>query len=59
VVNLCRFLKVEPSVALQRTNAKFVSRFRHVEKRMRETGQAMTKENLPAMDKYWEEAKGL
>jgi tetrapyrrole methylase family protein/MazG family protein len=57
VVNLCRYLKVEPSVALQRTNLKFTERFKHVEKRMKETGRAMTPQNLAAMDQYWNEAK--
>jgi tetrapyrrole methylase family protein/MazG family protein len=57
-VNLCRFLGVEPSVALQKTNVKFTRRFQHVEKRMRETGREMKKENLAAMDGFWEEAKG-
>ncbi|GHV41871.1 nucleoside triphosphate pyrophosphohydrolase [Spirochaetia bacterium] len=57
VVNLCRFLHVEPSVALQRTNVKFENRFKHVEKRMKETNQEMKQGNLAVMDKYWEEAK--
>jgi len=57
VINLCRFLKVEPSVALRRTNSKFVERFKYVEKKMKETGQEMKKENLELMDKYWNEAK--
>jgi tetrapyrrole methylase family protein/MazG family protein len=56
-VNLCRFLKVDPSVALQGANAKFVRRFSHVEKRMRETGREMNARNLQAMDTFWEEAK--
>jgi tetrapyrrole methylase family protein/MazG family protein len=56
-VNLCRFLKVEPSVALQRTNAKFVSRFKYVERQMKKAGTEMLPENLSAMDRYWEEAK--
>jgi tetrapyrrole methylase family protein/MazG family protein len=56
-VNLCRFLKVEPSVALQRTNAKFVRRFKYVEQEMKKTGTEMTHGNLPVMDRYWEEAK--
>jgi tetrapyrrole methylase family protein/MazG family protein len=56
-VNLCRYLGVEPSVALQRTNLKFTERFKHVEKRMKETGQAMTPQNLAVMDQYWNEAK--
>jgi len=57
VVNLCRFFKIEPSLALQRTNRKFTERFKHVEKRMKENGQEMKPGNLAAMDKYWEEAK--
>jgi tetrapyrrole methylase family protein/MazG family protein len=56
-VNLCRFLKVDPSVALQGANAKFVRRFGHVEKRMGETGREMNAGNLKAMDAFWEEAK--
>ena len=57
-VNLCRFLGVEPSVALQRTNIKFTERFKHVEKRMKESGQEMNAKNLTVMDQYWNEAKG-
>ena len=57
VINLCRFLKVEPSAALRRTNSKFVERFKYVEKKMKETGQEMKKENLDIMEKYWNMAK--
>jgi tetrapyrrole methylase family protein/MazG family protein len=57
VVNLCRYVKVEPSVALQRTKVKFVQRFMYMEKRMQEAGEAMIPENLGLMDRYWEEAK--
>jgi tetrapyrrole methylase family protein/MazG family protein len=56
-VNLCRFLKVDPSVALQGANAKFVRRFTYMEKRMAETGQELKAGNLEAMDTFWEEAK--
>jgi len=59
VINLCRFLKTEPSVALRRTNGKFVKRFKYVEKKMKETGQEMQKGNLEIMDKYWDEAKKI
>jgi tetrapyrrole methylase family protein/MazG family protein len=59
VINLCRFLKVEPSVALRRTNSKFVERFKHVEKKMKESGQEMKKENLAIMDAFWNDAKGV
>jgi len=57
VINLCRFLKIEPSAALNRTNNKFIERFKYVEKKMKETGQEMKKENIDIMDKYWNEAK--
>ncbi|MDR2479225.1 MAG: nucleoside triphosphate pyrophosphohydrolase [Treponema sp.] len=56
-VNLCRYLNVEPSVALRRANGKFAERFKYVEKMMKETGQEMRSENLPLMDAYWEAAK--
>jgi len=57
VVNLCRFLKVEPSIALRRTNSKFTGRFKYVEKMMKASGGEMKKENLEIMDKFWNEAK--
>lgn len=57
VVNLCRYLGVEPSVALQRTNSTFYGRFKHVEKRMKEQKIDMNQSNLAKMDEFWNEAK--
>jgi tetrapyrrole methylase family protein/MazG family protein len=57
VVNICRYLRVDPAVALHGANVKFVARFMHVEKRMKETGEAMEKGKLDVMDRYWNEAK--
>ena len=57
VVNLCRFLKVEPQSALLKTNSKFIRRFRYVEKKMKESASEMKRENLSLMDAFWEEAK--
>jgi tetrapyrrole methylase family protein/MazG family protein len=57
-VNLCRYVKAEPSVALQKTNAKFTRRFQYVEKQMRKAGAEMKQENLALMDGFWEETKG-
>ena len=56
-VNLCRFLKAEPSLALRRTNSKFVERFKYVEKKMKESGHEMKAENLNIMDTFWNETK--
>ena len=57
VINLCRFFDINPSLALQRTNTKFIERFNHVEKRMKENSQEMNAQNLAVMDAYWNEAK--
>ena len=59
VVNLCRFLNIEPSIALHRTNNKFINRFKYMEKKMKETGKEMNPENLDIMDQYWNDAKKL
>jgi tetrapyrrole methylase family protein / MazG family protein len=56
-VNLSRFLKVDPAIALHAANEKFSRRFRQVERRMAEAGKPMSAENMAAMDGYWEEAK--
>jgi tetrapyrrole methylase family protein/MazG family protein len=57
VINLCRFFDISPDTALQRTNTKFIERFKYVEKRMKESCQEMTAKNLAVMDQYWNEAK--
>ena len=59
VINLCRFLKVEPSVALHRTNLKFIERFKYVEKKMKESEKEIKKENLEIMDSFWNESKSV
>jgi tetrapyrrole methylase family protein/MazG family protein len=56
-VNLCRFLKVDPSIALERANSKFSRRFKFIEQRMKESGAEMTKENIDLMEDLWQEAK--
>jgi len=57
VVNLCRFHNIEPSIALRRTNSKFIERFKFVEKQMKINGQEMKKENLDLMESFWIQAK--
>jgi len=59
VVNLCRFFQINPGAALDKTNAKFIRRFKYVEKHMKESSLNMSAENLAVMDKYWNEAKSL
>ncbi|MBV9303416.1 MAG: nucleoside triphosphate pyrophosphohydrolase [Acidobacteriaceae bacterium] len=56
IVNLARFLKVDPEQALRKTNARFRKRFTHVEREIR---AASSKLSLEAMEELWQEAKRL
>ena len=58
-VNVARLAGVDPESALKAANRKFRRRFRHVERRMAESGQPMPGSALEVMDGYWEEAKAL
>ena len=56
-VNIARFLRIDPETALRKTNQKFVSRFQHIEHRLREAGKDFTQTNLEEMERFWQEAK--
>jgi|SRR5579871_1892103 len=57
LVNLARFVKVDPEQALRRTNAKFRERFAHIERRLAERGRKLEQSNLAEMEELWQEAK--
>ncbi len=59
VVNLARFLKIDPSVALSRTNGKFINRFNYVEENMKKRDLELNKKNFKVMDSLWDEAKKI
>ncbi len=59
LVNYARLLGLNPENALQRTNNKFIRRFRHIEARLAEQGRTPADASLEEMDRYWEEAKTL
>lgn len=59
IVNYARFIGVDPDEALERTNRKFIRRFRHLETASARDGKELGKMTLAEMDHYWEEAKGL
>ncbi|HVD59386.1 MAG TPA: nucleoside triphosphate pyrophosphohydrolase [Gemmatimonadaceae bacterium] len=56
-VNLCRKAGVHASLALDRANAKFESRFKKVETMCRERGIALSEAGLEKLDALWDEAK--
>ncbi|WP_124726318.1 nucleoside triphosphate pyrophosphohydrolase [Staphylospora marina] len=57
VVNLSRFLKVDPELALLGACRKFRRRFGHIEQRARESGRRLQEMSLEEMDQWWNEAK--
>ena len=57
LVNYARFLKINPENALERTNKKFSTRFKYLEKKASESNKSLHEMSLAEMDKFWEEAK--
>lgn len=57
VVNLARFLKVDPEQALRSTNSKFRTRFAHVEAGLAAAGKSVQDATLDEMEALWQAAK--
>jgi nucleoside triphosphate diphosphatase len=57
VVNLSRLLRVDPGLALHRTNTKFERRFREVERRLAADGTLPAEAGLDRMDALWNQIK--
>ena len=57
LVNLSRFIDVNPDEALERTNRKFISRFKYLEDAVSAQGKKLTDMSLTEMDTFWNEAK--
>jgi XTP/dITP diphosphohydrolase len=57
LINYARFIDINPSDALDKTNRKFMRRFKKMEELMEEEGVSFQDMNLEGMDVYWEKAK--
>lgn len=57
VVNLSRFLDINPEVALNRTINKFKNRIEFMEKKTKQLGKELENMTLAEMDVLWNEAK--
>ena len=57
VVNIARYLSVDPESALRKTNRKFKRRFRSMEERLRETGRAPDQAGMDELERLWQQAK--
>ena len=59
LVNLAEKLDINAELSLNRANKKFEKRFRYVEKRMKEEGIPLCKENMDKMEMFWKEIKKI
>ena len=57
LVNVCRYLNIDPENALRLTNGKFERRFRYIEERLAANGRSPEESSLTEMDTLWDEAK--
>ena len=58
IVNFARLSNLDPELALERTNKKFIYRFTYMEKKARDQGKSLNEMTLPEMELLWNEAKG-
>ena len=57
IVNLARFLQVDPEEALNLTSKKFIKRFKFIEDNAIQMNKTLEDMTLEEMDKLWEKAK--
>ncbi len=58
IVNVARFLNVDPELALRKATEKFVNRFDLVEQFAKKNGMNLKELSLAQLDELWEKAKG-
>jgi MazG family protein len=59
LVNIARYLSLDPESALKKTNRKFKRRFQWMENRLHESGRAPEQANIDELEGLWQQAKQL
>jgi XTP/dITP diphosphohydrolase len=59
LINFARLSEIDPELALERTNKKFIFRFSFMEQKAKESGKSLSSMSLEEMEKLWVEAKTL
>ncbi|MGI5825373.1 MAG: nucleoside triphosphate pyrophosphohydrolase [Bacillota bacterium] len=57
LVNVARFMDIDPEAALDMTNEKFIRRFKFVEESVKKSGREWRDFNLAELDAFWDMAK--
>ena len=56
-VNMARFLKIDPEIALKKANRKFQARFREMEQKMHRKGRKLAEASRQEMEDLWDASK--
>jgi len=59
LVNIGRFIEVNPEDALRKSISRFISRFRHIEEEIARQGKEWADVSLEEMEMLWQEAKEI
>ena len=57
LVNIARYLSLDPESALRKTNRKFKRRFQWMEERLRAGGRAPQQASMDELETLWQQAK--
>ena len=57
LVNIARYLSVDPESALRKTNRKFKRRFQWMEERLHESGRTAEQASMEELESLWQQAK--
>jgi len=59
LVNAARLYNIDPEMALERTNKKFIKRFNYLEEQTIKKGKSLQDMSLDEMNVFWEKAKTI
>ena len=59
LINYARYLKINPESALERTNKKFIKRFKYIEESAKNEGKVINELTLDQMELFWNKAKKI
>lgn len=57
LVNVGRFIEINPEEALRKTISRFITRFHYIEDKLAEKGKTLNNASLAEMEKIWKQAK--
>ena len=59
VINMARFINIDPEEALESTNIKFINRFQNMEEKITKDKKNLKEMSLNEMNKYWNSSKKI